>query len=379
MWSGYSKPKNATIEIEMPNGSNWYFLENSDNLKDTSKPLGFPMLHSEDERNELLDTINIELTSPQSKVKPAAHLIIKNGLLVPVNNRGYPITGRLNSKRWGKFVDDHYNPPSSDGKRTLKKVKRLPRPKVDFLSLGEPLSTSIAIPQANNEIEAEYFAKAGFIEACVNNQWLLPYANRLGWRCHNGVSIITVPFWKQEDLNAWDTIEYEGPTKHKVGFLMSDGLRYPYPKNIAIENPNVLTTNPKIGTIDGIDFDLDEVQYLHYPKTNRKQRSVSKIAQQIREGLIPFDPPYPIVELDDAEQRIKGEIIGGVAVIFIQPNQLIIGSHNPPLLERALKKYRKLWNEGELLNDYGHATYTDSYSKIDQKGVEFLHLQDSDI
>lgn len=382
MWSGFNKPTNASIEIEMPNGSNWYILEGSKIPSNPSKPLGFPLLESEEQRKELLKAINTELTSPQSEINPAVHLIMKNNLLVPVNNRGYPISGREHSRRWGRFVDELYNPPDNKGKRSIKKLKPLPKPSVTPFSMGEPLTTSISIPSANNEIEAEYYAKAGFIEACINNQWLIPFVNRLGWRYHNGVATITVPFWKNDDLYAWDNIEYENPLPPKSrekGFLLSNGDRYPYPNDIAVENTNVLSTNPNIGIVDGVEFNLNDVIHMNYPKTNRKQRTIAKIAKEIREGLIPFDPPYPIVDLDDADERIDGMIIGGIAVIYIKPNELIIGKHNPPLLSKALGKYKQLWNDGELLNDYGHATYTDSYSIIDERGVVFLELTDSEI
>lgn len=383
MWSGYNNPNVKSNRIIMPNGADWYILDKATPLKQPSLiPLSFPMLDTEDDQNKLVNAINVELTSPGSTERPVNKLIYSKGQLVPVTKRGYPIAVRPDSRRWGAFMDRHFTAPNRLNQSFFQPGVTLPRVNITPFTLGEPQSTSI-VKEAESSIEAEYYAKAGFIEACVNNQWLMPYAHRLGWRYDDGIAIITVPYWSNNDLSAWDDITYTGPSKQ--GFYMSDGRKYPYPPDIALSNSNIISGD--MAVVDGVTFDVNEVLNLSYPQTNRKQQSVAKVAKEIREGLLPFDPPYPVVQLKDGKHRIAGKIVDGSAVIYIVPNNTIIGYHNGTMLTRALKFYQRMWNEGELLNDYGHYFYEDTGEFVEkdglpyvrEEGINFPHLTDKDL
>lgn len=386
MWSGYNNPNVKSNNIIMPNGANWYILDKNIPVSQPSlTPLSFPMIENEIDQRKLVEAINIELTSPGSNEKPVNKLIVSKGQLLPVTKRGYPIAIRPNSRRWGLFMDRHFTIPNQLNQSFFRDRPKLPKIKINPFVIGEPMNTSI-VKEAESSIEAEYYAKVGFIKACVGNQWLMPYANRLGWRYDDGIAIITVPYWNESDLNEWDDIKYTGSSKNN-GFYMSDGKKYPYPDDISLSNTNVMIEKTNMTVVDGVTFDVNEVLKLSYPQTNRKQQSVAKVAKEIREGLIPFDPPYPIVQLKDGHHRITGNVVDGSALIYIVPNNTIVGYHDGRLLSKAIKLYQQMWNNGELLNDYGHYLYEDigefvekdGFPYVIEEGINFPHLSDNDL
>jgi hypothetical protein len=363
----------------MPNGANWYQLkEISEKNPKSFKALSFPFLETEKERDELLRRINIELTSPGSEEKCVYSLIVNDeNLLTPVAENTFPITAPEDSFRWKEFKMLNFRLPDKDDKIKLKNYSDPLVPIVSPFYQSEPEVATLGFPWLNSIIEAEYIAKAGFIEACLNNQWLIPYANRLSWRYVDGNASIIVPYWKYTDLDNWHKMEYKSPSKN--GFLMSDGKRYPYPPDMKIEHSDVFTDKKNVLNLEGSEFDARDALVFEYPKINRKQRSVSRIIKEIGEGLIPFDPPYPIAHMNDSEQRIKAEIVFELVIIYLEPNKLILGKHSPEHYDKALSKYRELWDEGELLNDFGHVNYSDSHTEMDERSIVQLDLKDEDL
>ena len=385
MWySGRNKPKNTISTVFMPNGAHWYLLnKKSKKLTNSYKPLSFPILREENEMNELIKRLNIELTSPDSTEKPVFSLIINDkGELTPVAKNKFPLTAPSDSNRWNEFKSKNFTQP--DDKNVIKLTNYnfstdfSQKPIISPYFQNEPNVITLAFPWLKSEIEAEYICKAGFIEACLDNQWLIPYANRLSWRFVNGNASIIVPYWRDEDISAWSNIKYKGPTKTN-GFLMSDKKRYPYPPNIKIEIPNVINKGNGVIKLDNEEFNLNDALYLEYPKTNRKQKNVAKILKEIKEGLIPFNPPYPITNLKDADLRIKANIMVDLTLIYLEPNKIILGRHSVENYDKALSFYKKLWNNGELLNEYGHVNYLNSFSELDERSIVFLNLKDDQL
>lgn len=378
-WSGRIKPEKAISTINMPNGAHWYQLEElPKNNPESFKALSFPFLKEEKEREELIRRLNTEMTSPSSSEKCVYSLIVDDdGLLTPVAENTYPLTAPKNSFRWEEFIANNFHPTNEEGINKLKEYVDQRIPKIDSYFMSEPKIATLAFPWLNSALEAEYICKAGFIEACLDNQWLMPYANRLSWRFVDGNASIIVPYWKGSDLSHWHEIEFKESSS--TGFLMSDGKRYPYPQDMEINHPDIFTSKKNTIKIDNEEINISDALFLKYPKVNRKQTSVARIAKEIEDGLIPFDPPYPVVELEDADQRVRAEIAIGLTIIYIEPNKFIVGKHSPEHYDKALSKYRELWKKGELLNDFGHVNYTDPYSEIDERAIVQLNLNDNDL
>lgn len=385
-WSGRNKPEKIISTIKMPNGANWYLLDKkTKNLTKSYEPLSFPFLQEENEMNELIKRLNIELTSPNSHEKPVYALIInKKGELTPIAKNTFQITAPHDSNRWNQFKSVNFTQPltpygEGDDHNRIK-LTEYDVPTISIVSpyfQNEPNISILAFPWLKSEIEAEYVCKAGFIEACLNNQWLIPYANRLGWRFVNGNASIIIPHWKDEDLSAWNNIKYTKPSTN--GFLMSNGKRYPYPPNIKIEIPNVIDKGNGLLKLENEEFKVDDALFLEYPQTNRNQKNVVRILKEIKEGLIPFNPPYPITTLKDADLRVKANLMVDLTLIYLEPNKIIIGKHSVENYEKALTFYKNLWERGELLTEFGHVNYTDSYTELDERSIILLNLKDNQL
>lgn len=239
-----------------------------------------------------------------------------------------------------------------------------------------------------NKLWLEYIAKNAYIFVVSNNQWLKPYANRVGWKSVDSIgrniSSISVPYFDENDVGLYEDflLDYsdhpfpKSTNKWKKGHLrLSDGKWYPYHPLIIeyIDVDIVLPSNKKIVSFMDAEYELSELVGKTTPEYDWRLLNLSRVWVNVCDGLLPFKTWYPIVTYDDASERITIlESDMGKAVV-LNPGNYMIGLFPPKTKTTSLEKiFRDYWKLGYMLTNHGHFAYEDAYSAIDEMDIVFI-------
>jgi hypothetical protein len=212
------------------------------------------------------------------------------------------------------------------------------------------------------------------------NIWLLPYASRVGHRFVDGVGHAILPYWTQDDLDNYvRVIEKLSPlpmaeSEWLPGHIkLSDDNWYPldtnrYPDMLEYISPPNL--NPSIITWGGVKYDTSEVLSSKIPKVDYRLLNMARAAYGDSVGLVPFDKKYPEASYDDGHKRISvKETEVGIAV-SLEPDQYLLELYPSDSDVKLITSfYINLWNDGQLLTNYGHYFYLDHNSTIELEMV----------
>lgn len=275
----------------------------------------------------------------------------------------------LPSEDWDRLKTDLLAPFSQS----------LPSPQLDASKiLDEPEIVSFYISFPANSLVLEMVAKILYIYSAQRNEWLRPYASRIGWS--EEFKCVNLPIWSEKDFDFIIGMVEGGYfnshiVKNSNGIRLSDGERYIL-KDVQIpheegswdhHDESIVIYKGKKYFVDNLSFDGLSVQ------EHNELENLIKVSKELVDGLLPFSIPYPTSKLDDGNKRIKVEKDELGIVVSIEPDEYIVANYSEDEDISMLKeKYEKLWNEGVFLTNLGHATYTDSYSPISYECVK-LH------
>lgn len=241
----------------------------------------------------------------------------------------------------------------------------------------EALIASLSIPFKVSDIEAEFVAKSLFVFNAYYNQFLRPYANRIGWKSVNGIGTVNLPLWTSEDMDSYsdnladdffdlDNLLVLGTPNRPGSIKLSDGKWYLLPEEVPFDEGATIPTSKDKFTYNGKEYFSSGIIYQVDTENNLYTKSISRVNLELSEGLLPFENYYPEIYYPDADDRIsviKDE--AGIAV-YTNPDKYILGTYSSDVsLDKIKSRYSDLWSRGSFLTNGGHANYKDSMSPID--------------
>jgi hypothetical protein len=370
-WYGYRSTLNRSGVIalniqERANGSNVYLISNEDieKLPPSHVALEFtpPPYYGEHHNvsDFLIGKIDRFLTAPGSAVS-IVHDIVKIGdIYYPIYLDGSKITIPIEKRR--QFLSNFNELPEVVS----------PGDNVTHTLFDEAMYGTLPIPYVVNDVEADFVAKVSYVYAAGSNQWLKPYADRVGYKLDTKQGFVIVPFWSQLDLETYmEYIQDETILKglrnprdkwHPGHILSIDGNWYPLPTDRYITEPS---DDWQTVSWKGQKYDVSEIRKMKVPTVDHRLINLSKSSIGNYLGLLPFEKKYPTVKLSDGVDMIDISQTDIGIIVTVRIIDHIIG-HFPPESNVALIEdlYIKLWNDGQILNNMGNYHYLDSFSTI---------------
>ena len=249
---------------------------------------------------------------------------------------------------------------------------------------------SVPTDVKGNLVLLEYIAKCAFIFAASSNQWLKPYANRIGWKSVDSIgrsiASIIVPYFDDNDIGLYEdfleeTVELpKSIGAWKEGHLrLSDNRWYPmHPSILEFVDANI---RPPIAYSTVIfknrgetsEYNVQELIGKTAPEYDWRLLNLARVWNEVCDGLLPFKEWYPVVHYTDAVERISvWESEMGKAVV-LNPGNYMLGLF-PPTSDSGMleKEFREYWEDGYVLTNHGHFAYKDAYTAIDEMDIVFI-------
>lgn len=359
-------------ELKKPNGSNMYVIKDEDieKLPPSHVPVRLILKYR--------DVIDIPNIAEELKGKVNEYLVAPGSFVNIVDDFKTEIIS------YGELYEDNiggecaYTASYADGssitsdeyivQQLQATVDELQTPIKDeptnpCILYDEAPMITLPIPIKVNLLQSEYIAKNCYIFSSIYNKWLLPYANRIGYRCHNDTketSVVILPYWDAEDIVNYSSILLDlgemnlTPQKEwSHGYIkLSDGLWYKLLPKIVSELK---------------EYTLQ----VSIPKIQWKAQNLQRVTKEISEGLLPFEEKYPDVTYDDGDKRISVVKIDNMYAINLLPDNYMLGLYPDSLdRDRLREEYINLWNSGSFLTNPGHVSYINSYDPIDYNYIK---------
>lgn len=351
--------------LTRPNGSNVYLIENDDisKLPQSHVPINIKLKYEDiidiPVLSEILkNKINDYLTAPGSlsKIVEDVRTELSEDICIftPVYNDNTPITVPI--EILNEIIEEIDYEPVEDELNS------------SCILYNEAPVITLPIPIKVDLIMTEYYAKCCYIYATIYNQWLLPYANRIGWRNIQDdveTSTVILPYWDDDDILLYnelllDSINLQQSSNSwSFGYIqLSNGIWYSLPDKIKSE-------------LD-IDYNLSYTFPSENIYNNWKISNLKRVETQIREGLLPFHQKYPEIRYNDGDKRINIVKVDSFYSVGILPDNYLLGIYDIKTdYEKIKSVYTELWNSGAVLTNYGHYSYINSYDNIDESNVNY--------
>lgn len=271
---------------------------------------------------------------------------------------GNPITTDIETvEKLQEFINDLEDPPEDQHQSSCILYNEAP-----VLTLPIPIKVSLLL--------AEYIAKNCYIFASIFNQWLLPYANRIGYRCisvDTEISTVILPYWDEDDILNYNEI---------LLLLFNEDLNTIStqlnwsPGYIQLSDGKWYSLFPRVREELDLNYDLS-ISSSNIEEW--KLKNLQRVSNQIQQGLLPFNKKYPDVRYDDGNKRISIVEVDGIFSVTLLPDNYMIGLYPNTIERKRLEDtFIELWNAGEMLTNYGHFLYLNSYDPIDNNNVVFI-------
>lgn len=357
------------------NGSNLYYIDPKDLLKlpPSHVPISvsLPQFENVDEIAENLeDVFNTFLLGPGSVENIVHRVIYHNNEYYPVYQDGSYITvPEIEKRNFVSRFEELYN----------KQV--LPSPSSNLNSLFFREAPIERIPIASSDqLYVDYVSKTAFIYAAYHNSWLIPFSSRVGFNISMGSSHAILPYWSTEDINRYLEVvntTMRIPSGHSEWTSSSIKLINGYWYRLPVEQfpmfgdlvspPN---KNPEYIVFNGMEYKTSEVLKVDIPKVDYRLKNLAQTAYGDSLGLVPFDRKYPEARYDDGERRISVKETDLGILVSVEPEQILLYIYPPEASAKLLRSfYIKLWNDGQLLTNYGNYEYMDYQTVLDKSMV----------
>jgi hypothetical protein len=378
-WYGYRSTLNrsgvkALHTQEKANGSNAYLVsdEDIDELPPSHVALEFvpPPYYGDhhDVSSKLTSKIDMFLTAPGSAVSIVDDIVKIGDIYYPIYLDGSKITVPIETRR--KFLANFNELPDIIS----------PGQNVTHTLFDEAMYGTLPMPYVENDLEADFVSKVAYVYAAASNQWLKPYADRVGYKLDTRQAFAIVPFWSQLDLETYMEYLQDGSILEGLRnprdkwypghILLIDGNWYPLPTDEYITEPS---DDWQTISWNGQKYDASQIRQMRVPAADHRLINLARASMGNYLGLLPFEKKYPTIKLSDGDDMIdvsEGDI--GVVVTVRSIDHII--AHFPPGSDIVLIKevYIKLWNDGQILNSMGNYHYLDVFSTITNEMIRRL-------
>lgn len=267
---------------------------------------------------------------------------------------------------------------------TLPNAIENPLPSTPHAVFDEVPIVSLSIDVSGGLLTVEYIAKNAFIYAAAHNQWLKPYANRIGWKSVDSlgrsISRILVPAWDEHDEDMYSEMLSELPVNFVLPKVqarwsrgcirLSDRRWYPLVDSVMryVEDVRLPTDDRTVIFMDK-KFPREETLSKTIPYVDWRLLDLCRVWKECCDGLLPFDVMYPTVTYDDADERITFVDTGSGIAVVLNPGNYMLGLYPT---DNGLDRFKRWWREGYVLTHHGHYVYENAYEPIDEMDIVFV-------